>query len=405
MYHLNELSGIYDNQQLLIILLCRLYFNKASGEEVEDFLQHHPVDREKLVHLTGLHGISSFIYHVIEKHNVSLDPAIVCNLKEQYLVNQVKSAEQARISSKLQVSLLDKKITIIPYKGIGFSHNYYGNIGLRESSDMDFLVDEKDAEAIEQHMIDEGFRPKTTVPPAYRRYYRRNFKDISYSAPAYSKRSGYSAEMHWRFLNAHYGNYVTYDFFKDHVVTYRINDLPFLSLEPHYDLVAVVSNHFVKDLSTRFKYIIDIACLLYTKGDKIDAAAFKDVTRKFGFEKAVEHGLFLVEALLGQEIPGYQKRYSFSRENLNHTLEYKLIKIKISSLDFLKRALPLQDNGFAKLRFVFRCAYYYTLPMASDIPSHTNYPIPLLVLRRMYRTTGKMFQRFFGIPQARSTHI
>lgn len=395
MYPINQLRKIYDNQQQLIILLSRLYFNRASREEVQEFVINNRINDERLISLLGTHGISAFIYHILDKYRISINDNFREILRERYLHNQMKCLEQAAIASRLQLSLQEKNITIIPYKGITFSYNYYGNIGLRESSDIDFLVKEDEAELIEQHLIEQGFKPKTTVPSAYKKYFRRNFKDLSYSAPALTKTTGYSVEMHWRLLNAHYGKYETFDFFAKGITRKKIAGLPFTSLTPHYDFLAVASNHFIKDLATRFKYIIDIACLLHTNGSEVNVAELKAIIRKHGFEKRMEHGLFLVDALLGLEIPGFEFQYSFSEKDLHNTLEHSLIKIKISSGAFMNRSLHLQDTNFHKIRFLLRCIYNYTLPMANDIPPGTSYPIPLLMIIRLYRSAAKLLHRSF----------
>jgi hypothetical protein len=396
LYSLADLKNIYDNQQLLIILIARLYFKKAVKEDIEQFTRDNEIDPKKLCRLARVHGISPFLYHVIITNNIEVPPQALQVLKQRYIDNNARCMEQLSISSDLQRTLSDKNITVIPYKGVGFSYNYYGDIGLRESSDMDFIIDERDADAIEQHLLDIGFSPKTTVPVAYRKYYRRNFKDISYSAPARTKATGFSAEMHWRLLNAHYGGYVRYDFFKQGLQKQAISGLAFFSLKPHYDFLAVASNHFVKDLATRFKYIIDIACLLHTQGKEIDQASFRSVIQQYGFEKRMEHGLFLVEALLGEQLSHFDYKNKFSGKDLCNTLEYRLVKIKISGAAFLKQSLRLQDNNFAKCRFLLRCIYYYTLPLASDIPKDSSYPIPFLAVMRLFRSARKVVQRSFG---------
>jgi hypothetical protein len=395
LYSINKLKEHYDNSQLLIILLARLYFGKACREDVDQFVRDNSIDKVSFCRLTGIHGVSSFICDILDKNDIFITEEIHHILKQRYINNQAKCFEQAVISSKLQQSLLDKSITIIPYKGVIFSHNYYGHIGLRESSDLDFIVDIKDADAIEQHLIEMGFHPKTTVPAPYKKYYRKHFKDISYVAPGYNS-IGYSAEMHWRLLNAHYGEFETFAFFKQGLLEKKIGPLPFVCMNAGYDLLAVGSNHFIKDLSTKFKYIIDIACLLKKNGNEIDPSAVKFVMQKHGFEKRFEYGLFLVKALLGFEIPEYNCNYAFSSDRLNKTIEYKLVEIKISNGQFLKRSLELQDNGFAKLKFFLRCTYNYTLPMASDIPSNKKYPILLLMFMRLYRSARKVIQRFFA---------
>jgi hypothetical protein len=395
MYSIAELRDHFNSEQLLIIMLARLYFGTTSKEEMQQFLAEHKVDPGRFEHLTSIHGVRPFVYHVLTENNLEVPGLSLNPLKEFYIQNHRRSMEQLLIVSRLQKELAAKQVTAIPYKGVGFSYKYYGNLGLRESSDIDFLIAEEDADAVEDHLIQQSYIPKTTVPPYYRKYYRRHFKDISYSAPSTRAERGYSVEMHWRLLNAHYGDFPSHRFFKEGLIPVSISGVSITSLAPTYDFLAVGSNHFVKDLSTRFKYLLDIAGIIHTS--KLDAGLISEVVKTYRCEKRFGHGLFLIESLLGKRINGYVVNHGFAASALCYTLEPSLIKIKISDPGFLKRSLALQDSFSDKIKFMMRCLYNYPLPMATDIHRvNKRYPLPFLVALRLSRSARKAVQRLTG---------
>src|SRR6202012_2059360 len=95
-------------------------------------------------------------------------------------------------------------IDAFAYKGVLFADRYYGDIALRESSDIDLLIHIKDAEKAEKHFIVNCYHPKTTVPRGWMKYYKLFFKDIVYYRP--NDMNG-SLEVHWRLVDRFSGNY------------------------------------------------------------------------------------------------------------------------------------------------------------------------------------------------------
>jgi hypothetical protein len=401
MYRMAELKDHFNSEQLLIIILSRLYFGTATKEEVLELLDEREINFEAFRHLIAIHGIRPFICHILTQNNIFEGTSLLNELKEFFINNQRRSMEQLLIISRLQKQLAGKHITAIPYKGVTFSYKYYKNLGLRESSDIDFLIRMEDADTVEDHLIENHYTPKTTVPPYYRKYYRNNFKDISYSAPSLRAEKGYSAEMHWRLLNTHYGSFASYEFFRSGLTETDITGLPLKSLSPTYDFLAVGSNHFVKDISSRFKYIIDIASII-GNGGSLDTGMIESILKKYRCEKRFQHGLFIIKSLLGIELREYNLQRSFSLRSVAYTLEPKLIKIKISDAKFIRRSLALQDSSSDKARFILRCLYNYPLPMPTDIyNAGKQYPVPFLVILRLSRSLKKATQRVLGSKEIR----
>lgn len=385
MLNTQQLKAIYGNEQVLLLLLSRLYFSSVPKSAVEEFIADHTINWPLLRKIAREHGISSFIYHTITAHQIAVDPDLVVQLKNRYYANRIKNFRQIQAAVSLSRKFKERGITIIPYKGAVFSHSYYADLTLRESVDIDFLISQDDLEAVEDYFIEENYNPLTTVPRPYLRYYRTFYKDIVYHKP--DEKLG-SIELHWRLMDRFSGDYPSYDFFSPHVVRYQSGGLSIDKLSPTYDFLAVVSNHFVKDMGIKFKYLIDIACLINKEKVNLDMTVIAACAKRYGFEKKLYTGLGLVEQLL--DVGLLENRQEALPEELLRTpLEYPvhLPRLYINEPKFIRRSLQLQDSFLNRAKFILRCSGYLFLPTYEDINQFKLpvYFLPLFIIMRPVR--------------------
>lgn len=385
MLNTQQLKAIYGNEQVLLLLLSRLYFSSVPKSAVEEFIATHTINWPLLRKIARVHGISSFIYHIVSAHQIAVDSDFEAQLKNRYQANTIKNFKQIKAAVSLAGKFKERGITIIPYKGAIFSHSYYSDLALRESVDIDFLISKDDLEAVEDYFIEEGYNPLTTVPRPYLRYYRTFYKDIVYHKP--DEKLG-SIELHWRLMDRFSGNYPSYDFFSPHVIHYQNGGLSIDKLSPTYDFLAVVSNHFVKDMGIKFKYLIDIACLINKEGVNLDTRVIADCAKRYGFEKKLNAGLGLVEQLLDIGL-SQNKQEALPDQLLKTPLEYPvhLPRLYINEPKFIRRSLQLQDNSLNRVKFILRCFSYIFLPTYEDINQFKLpvYFLPLFIIMRPFR--------------------
>lgn len=393
MLNTQQLKAIYGNEQVLLLLISRLYFSSVPKSAVEEFIAVHEINWHLLRRITNAHSIGSFIYHTITSHQIDVDRDFEAQLKQRYAANRLKNFGQIQAATGLIRKFKERGITIIPYKGAVFSHAYYGDVALRESSDIDFLISKNDLEAVEDYFIEENYSPRTSVPRPYLRYHRVFYKDIVY----YRKDIALSAsiEMHWRLVDRFSGNYPSYDFFSPHLVSLKTGGLNIDKLSPTYDFLAVVSNHFVKDMGIKFKYMIDIACLINKERASLDIDTIVSCAKRYGFEKKLMTGLELVKKFLDIEL--IENDLAVLPEQILKTpLEFPvhLPRLYINEPKFIRRSLQLQDNLLNRVKFTARCFLYIFLPTPLDIDQFKlpAYFLPLFVLTRPFRLLYQVFK-------------
>lgn len=381
-----QLKKIYNNEQILLLLFSRLYFSSCQKTEVETFIASQSINWRLMLEIARVHSIRAFIYHIITVNKIIVDTGFELSLKKKYYNTRMKNLGQLYVTKNLVAELKKCDISIIPYKGAIFAQSYYADVSLRESIDIDFLVSQDDVKAIEDFLIKENYNPITTVPRSYLPYYRTFFKDIVYNK---QENVNASIEMHWRLMDRFSGDYPSYDFFSPHLVLYQAQGMSIQKLAPSYDFLAVVSNHLVKDMGIKFKYLIDLACIIIKERESLDTTVIFNCAKRYGFEKKLSVGLDLVTLLLGITLIERAETITLPEELLKTPLEYPihLPRLYINEVRFIKRSLQLQDNLWQQMKFLTRCTLYVFLPTYADI-NELKLPVyflPVLIVIRPFR--------------------
>ena len=387
-----QLKSIYNNEQVLLVLLTRLYFSTAEPSYAEDFIANNSINWQLFQQILRAHGMRSFIYGVVVNHQLKLDEKLELNLKKRYSNNRLKNFNQIKATVELVNEFKLKGIIAIPYKGAVFAQCYYTDVALRESSDIDFMISKRDVKAVEDYFISEQYEARTTVPRPYLNYYSNFFKDIVYYKEALVPAS---IEMHWRLVDRYAGNYPVYEFFASHLINAPVGGLTVDKLSPTYDFLAVASNHFVKDMGIKFKYMVDMACMIKQEREELDLDVIIECARQYGFENKLGVGLQLVDELLGIQLIGHRQQ-ALLPELLKTPLQYPihLTRLYINEPAFLKRSLLLQDNTWNKIKFIIRCFLYAFLPTYADI-NESKLPVyflPVLIVTRPLRLIYQMLK-------------
>jgi len=386
MLNIPQLKAIYNSEQILIVLLARLYFSKCDKQDVADFIATNSIDWEVFGKMASLHGVSSFIFYVTDKHNVTIDSEVASLFKKNHNTTRFKNFTQLKAASALVDEFKKNGVTCIPYKGASFAANYYEELGLRESSDIDLMISRSRLADAEDYLIRENFRPVDAVPRPYLNYYSSLYKDIVYVQPAFPTNN--LIEIHYRLMDRCSGEYPGLDFFLPHLVERSINGIKINTLSPTYDFLAVISNHFIKDMTSKFKYLVDIACLIQKEGAALDLQVINDCAKKYAFQKKLNTGMESLKQLLGFELlEGEGITLSKTEQKVPLKYPVKSQRSHFFESEFLTRSFQLQDNLYRKLTFSTRCFIYLFLPNMADINTF-KLPVvtsPLLLILRPLR--------------------
>ncbi|MFI5232075.1 MAG: nucleotidyltransferase family protein [Gemmatimonadales bacterium] len=91
-------------------------------------------------------------------------------------------------------------VPALPFKGPALSLAAYGELGVRDSVDLDVVVCPDDINRARECLVHMGYTPASAMSPAQERTLQRSFGHFVYAPP----RDGVPVELHWRFAAPRY---------------------------------------------------------------------------------------------------------------------------------------------------------------------------------------------------------
>jgi hypothetical protein len=164
--------------------------------------------------------------------------------------------ETERIVKKLE----NKGITAIPYKGVAYSKQFYGDISMRESSDIDLAIDPTSLLAIKPLLEEDGYVIAAGMEDptkASANYYIEN-KDLCFDKT--TTRERFHIELHWMITHPNYQAPVNLNKIDTaQLVESELAGTQFKFLEPAEHFRATLLHHLLHDGMEYLKLLVDIA--------------------------------------------------------------------------------------------------------------------------------------------------
>jgi hypothetical protein len=279
----------------LLLRLARPGFNVAQAERVLQLLRDD-LDWDYLIALVDRHGVIPLFAHNLDSLSAGLVPVqVLANLRNYNQENTRHSlfltAELCRLMELLQAH----GIRAVPFKGPTLALRAYGDVALREFSDLDILVRRQDVLKVRKLLVGEGFKPTPELTSAQEAALLRF--DCAYN---FTNDKNIVFDLHWNFAAPHsfavdiYGLWARLE-----AVTIAGKQLPTVLVE---DLLLLLCLHGFTHFWERLGWICDVAGLIELHKD-IDWESVVNNTTKQGGRRILSLGLVLAGELLEAPIP------------------------------------------------------------------------------------------------------
>lgn len=255
------ISNIKKNQGVemaAIILCCRVFFKSASLEELNSFVNTNELDWKEFIRLSRINKIRPVVYKIILQVDIpsNIKSDVHRQLLEVTRLNLKQTFETKRIIHLLKNSNIDA----IPYKGTGFSKQFFGDLISRESSDIDLIINPKDLPKAIEILIEDNYIPDHDEVYQYlEEKYFKHFKD--YTLNKYiGKFREFHIELHWGIVNHYYGvNSRVNDFLSQITseIAYVKDDIKMLDPIAHFS--GILIHHSISDAFKCLKNVVDIS--------------------------------------------------------------------------------------------------------------------------------------------------
>jgi hypothetical protein len=274
----------------------------SSSQAMEDIrvLASRVSDWPYLLSAAAEHGIRPLLYHNLNRFCADLVPETAAQSLREFVFD---NASQNLLLTVELLGLLnglrDRGIAAVSFKGPVLSHWAYGDLGLRESSDLDIIVSKRNLHEAILFLSDRGYsqqwsEPHTASPrttkPIVDRY--NIFRHSASLAPIDLQASLEAPHFSFPIDDPEIWNRTTFRTFANHTV------LSF-SVE---DTLLLLSVHGAKDMWFRLKWICDIAEFIERNPMLVWDLAINEATR-LGVKRKLLLALYLANNILGAPLP------------------------------------------------------------------------------------------------------
>jgi hypothetical protein len=255
---IENICTTYGHPMGVVIQACRVYVETNTISKLNELIREPDISWKEVRLLSRLHRIRPVVYRVLLESNAPTDlkDQLIKELQQITIQNFRIAAETERVINLLALA----NVKAIPYKGVAYSIQFYGDIAMRESDDIDLVIDSKDLLASTEVLISDGYlptRPELSNDIRHEIFLLRE-KDYCFDKTDATS-SSFHLEIHWSVIHPLFRAPASINQFN----LSRISDgilgnthCSFLSLEEHF--AAIASHHFLQDVLSYLKTIIDL---------------------------------------------------------------------------------------------------------------------------------------------------
>lgn len=296
-----------DAETALLVLLCRMYIGTAEQQALTDFMDGYAaqIDYDQLHLYLRYHSIRPVAYKILQQEKERLPKAFMDELQADCMNIKLKALRDMVEGKRLVKLLASHGINGILYKGPVFSDIYYGDPGMRESSDVDVFVPKQDIPAIHALMEGQGYKAVLNSGD-----HRSGVNHVNDDCLAVNNDKGDERHVHMEF---HYGLLTRayclrerYASFAHDSTEYKKGGEAVRVMSDAGSAKMLLAHHGLQDLWASMKYYLDLAMVSkeLNTAEWEQVSAFVQHNGIAGVSAAGAHNLY---QLLGVEIPMYRE--------------------------------------------------------------------------------------------------
>ena len=281
------------------LLLCcaRMCIDSERGERIR-LLLRKDLDWEYLRERALRHGLMPLVYRNLKSTCPDAVPEAILDQLRQYFLTY--AARNVLLTEEL-LELLHlfevHGIPAIPYKGPTLAASIYGDLTLRQVSDLDILIRKEDMLKARDLLVPLGYRPQYELTHAQAATYQKS----QYELLLIRNKDRMIVELKWEIVDRFFSFPMDYECLWERLKPTSLAGKEVLTFSPE-DLLLILCVHGAKHLWTNLIWVCDVAELLRVcKG--LDWEWVMRQASTPGGQRMLLLGLFLAKSLLGAPLP------------------------------------------------------------------------------------------------------
>lgn len=291
-----RLPELQPGERQVLLACARPVWDDALAGQIEPLLS--AVDWNRVLAAADRHRLLPLLHGHLSRSAAPLPRFVPEKLASSFRGALQRNLWLGAELVKLVHLLQENHIPTLPFKGPVLTEFLFGNLGLREITDLDILLRKEDVWRAKALLVSHGYEPEWNLTPTQEAVYFDSQCEYNLRDP----KGSYMLELHWDIVPPHYP--VTLDsqnwWRRQTVVNLLGTNLPSLSRE---DLLLVLCVHGAKHAWSPLRLVSDLAALLRTYPVAAWDTVFHEA-RAAGAERILLLGLGLAHDLLESSLPG-----------------------------------------------------------------------------------------------------
>ena len=293
---------MYSPEFRLLLEACRFRGCGTDISSAYEIAERESPDWNVLVESTSFHRIGPQMLSLLGMIPGGVVPSpMLDKLKGAVQDNLVRQLRYVSEFFRISEWLAEEGIEAIPFKGFWLGESAYGDIGARESSDIDIFIDLKNLEAVKRIMTSKGYEGHETLDLLTDDYVRREIAEYNFGRYEEGVRVAH-IEFHWRSAMTFYRMDISGNDLRSQVMPGILQGREIPVFSPAANLLLAVMHHGGKDCYWQLRQVLDIAHILRRNPD-LDAEWLLAQAERFHVTTLLLLGVRLAHELTGVEVP------------------------------------------------------------------------------------------------------
>jgi hypothetical protein len=365
----------------LLLAVCSAVNPRETRERIQALVQS-ALRWDVVLDLADRHGVQPLLYKALAnfKEAIPSEPFLI--LAQRYQTNIHKALMLSRELIRVADELSALGIEVMPYKGLALAEAIYGDIGLRQSGDIDLFIHAADLARVRDALGHLGFTPHLQWSEAEQKSYLKSGYECAFDGTAGRN----LLEVQWAIQPRFYA--VDFDmegaFRRGVVIPVAGHPMKTPSAE---DLFIILSLHAAKHVWERLIWLCDLARLI--ERSTLDWEQIGSHAKRLGILRILRVGLLLANRLLGTLIaPSVETQIPEDKgsELVAAEIEASFFKdngFDVESASYFRLMLRLRERRRDQMRFLTRLIF---TPGPGEW-AVVRLPEPLFPLYRLVRVT------------------
>ncbi len=275
-----------------LLLACAVWEPSAHQLEIVRTCADAKVDWKEWIELVHAHRLVPHAHRALGAVSALPPPDVTEALTKESVTIAARSLARTQQLAELLRALGADGVRALPFKGPALSLAAYGDLGVRDSIDLDVVVCASDIDTARATMLRAGYTSRTEMSPAQERTLQRSFGHFVYAAPD----GGAAVELHWRFAAPRYPWSIPAEDVFSRAVIVDLAGWPAASPDTADQLLLQLM-HGARHQWERLEWLVAFAQLLKRVGE--NEKVLIDRAEQNGSSRALSLALRLAHDLLG----------------------------------------------------------------------------------------------------------